>query len=808
MNRRDRMQQKGTRIWILLLASILLFTACGSQGAEGTGSDKGSIISDENAPVETMDGLVWFSQKQELESLSHEAGFIGWFQGMAITEDYAYYLYQTTNDFEKELTINRVALDEAFSTDITTGNYPIFPAVEITEQYSMPTQVLMQADAERLEFFLRFFTDEAGHLYFVSATNNKEISERHVYLYRCDGIGEILEKIDVTEVLSDFVPETVFSSAGSMDTYDSAVDREGRIYLARRDMQMLWILNVDGSLLHKLTLPQAELQRMQTVGDGKVYMITGEAAASQLWLIDVQTGEFVLLMDLTDTKGNGFFVAGGTDKLLYGDAEVLYECDIDAKSLEKVLTWEEYGVSGKNIVQARKTADGRYYTVEDDYHLTLMEQVDGSRLPAQKEQVVLGMVNPTDYMKNAVVEFNKRNAYYEVVIKEYRYDDGQQMLESELATGKGPDLFEMKRVYVEKLVNKNLIADLSPYLEDGKGIERDDLVDIVLELNTIDGVLTCVPHAFSIDIMRGKEDIIGGNSAWTVEEFLDCLKEQEGVQVAGGTTFNTSDIGNQWTILYTVLMTNIDYFIDEENQKALFDSKEFVELLTFAKSYRTDPYDYAKYTEPNLQVQEGAMLLINSTIGSMDSYMLANAYLQQEGQFVGYPTYDGKSAYGIRVDNSYGVNANSAVKDGAWAFIEFMMTYRYEGVFYGSGSKLSTLKAELEHDLLVSTYKLYEKDAQYDVLRDEKGNPVEAPKWTERDQNGKVVVEAYAATQEDIDALWELINGATFINDIYSNAIYQILEEECLICLNGDRTVEETVNIIQSRVQLYLDEQN
>lgn len=802
------MKRKAEKLLIFAMLGMLLFAACGLREAEEKQSEADVTVSGEQVYPETLNGLVWFSQQQKLEALSHEAGFVGWFQGVAITEEYAYYLYQTTNDFDKELTINRVALKEAFSDDITTGNYPTFPAVEITEQYSMPIQVLMRADAEKLEFFLRFFTDEEGKLYFVSATNEEEISERHVYLYRCDGIGGILDKRDVTEVLGGIVPETFFSSAGSMNTYDSAVDGKGQIYLARRDTQTLWILNADGSLLHKLPLPEAELQRMQTSGDGKVYMVTGEAATSQLWLVDAQIGDFALLMDLPDTKGKGFCVVADADKLLYGDEEALYECDIDAKSLEKVLAWEEYDVSGKNILQARKTDDGRYYTFEEDQRLTLMEQVDGSKLPAQKEQVVLAMVAPTDYMKSAVVEFNKRNAYYEVIIKEYRYDDGQQMLENELATGKGPDLFEINKVYAENLVSKKLIADLSPYLEDGRGIEREDLVDIVLELNTIDGVLTCVPYAFTVDIMRGKKKIIGENTTWTVEEFLDCLKEQEGVQVAGGGTFNTSDMGNQWNILYTVLMANLDYFIDEENQKALFDCEEFVELLTFSKNYRTAPYDYANYIEADLQVQEGAMLLNNGTIGSMNSYMLANAYLQQEGQFVGYPTYDGRLAYGLSVDNSYGVNANSTVKDGAWAFIEFLMTYRYEGPYYGFDGKLSTIKAELEHDLMVSTYKLYEKDALYDVLRDENGNPVEAPKWTERDQRGKVVAEAYAATQEDIDALWEIINGATFISNIYSNSIYRIVEEECITCLSGDRSIEETVNIIQNRVQLYLDEQN
>lgn len=56
--------------------------------------------------------------------------------------------------------------------------------------------------------------------------------------------------------------------------------------------------------------------------------------------------------------------------------------------------------------------------------------------------------------------------------------------------------------------------------------------------------------------------------------------------------------------------------------------------------------------------------------------------------------------------------------------------------------------------------------------------------------------------------MWEIINGATFISNIYSNSIYRIVEEECITCLSGDRSVEETVNIIQNRVQLYLDEQN
>lgn len=62
-----------------------------------------------------------------------------------------------------------------------------------------------------------------------------------------------------------------------------------------------------------------------------------------------------------------------------------------------------------------------------------------------------------------------------------------------------------------------------------------------------------------------------------------------------------------------------------------------------------------------------------------------------------------------------------------------------------------------------------------------------------------------AATDEDIQQFRQLLENAV-IRDGELGLVNEILSEELDICFSGGRSVEETAEVIQSRVQLYLDE--
>ena len=61
-------------------------------------------------------------------------------------------------------------------------------------------------------------------------------------------------------------------------------------------------------------------------------------------------------------------------------------------------------------------------------------------------------------------------------------------------------------------------------------------------------------------------------------------------------------------------------------------------------------------------------------------------------------------------------------------------------------------------------------------------------------------------TQAEYDAIMELINSTTKISR-YDESVMNIVNEEIEYFFNGDRTAQQTAEYIQSRVNLYVNEQ-
>ncbi|MCM1119450.1 MAG: hypothetical protein NC543_08830 [bacterium] len=103
--------------------------------------------------------------------------------------------------------------------------------------------------------------------------------------------------------------------------------------------------------------------------------------------------------------------------------------------------------------------------------------------------------------------------------------------------------------------------------------------------------------------------------------------------------------------------------------------------------------------------------------------------------------------------------------------------------------------------------KKYQLDDYYDVTYDEEGQPIEVSKYKAYDQEGHVTAESLAARAEDVEALRRVIDAA------HSPAtgidrLRQIVLEEMSALLDSQRDVDRTIEVIQSRTQLFLDENN
>ena len=127
----------------------------------------------------------------------------------------------------------------------------------------------------------------------------------------------------------------------------------------------------------------------------------------------------------------------------------------------------------------------------------------------------------------------------------------------------------------------------------------------------------------------------------------------------------------------------------------------------------------------------------------------------------------------------------------------------------------------------------YQTDENGNVVKDENGNPIRIPKMTYYTTDtgsgvtfgaatvpaastvvigGTVVnddgsISIYAMTQEQVDQILDLINATTAVYG-YDESILNIISDEAAAYFAGEKSLDDTANMIQSRVNLYVAEQS
>lgn len=750
---------------------------------------------------------------------------MGWIEGAVMTENYLYYIYRPVVHLSPDASdgavqLYRVRVDEIFADYVLSGAYPKVRAAQSTKSLSLPEGLLEARPGQYGEYIQRFFADAKGQLYFLCASINQTEEGAPYHLYQCDGDGNVIKDIYLAGTLEGFVREEMVEE-NYLNRHPSVVDEEGKLYITQADGKQIWILNEMGELLCRLDFPQYVLKSLAAAADGKVYGIVKEGEESSLVIIDAKKQELEKLFALPGGEENGFLAADKEGALFYGSQTGWYACHIEQREAEKLFHWADLGINGKEIQSALlmdfslgnfasepfKAADfSAVLTLESAAKLTLTSGLPMEEIPDQREQIVLGVPAADSDLKDKVEEFNRRSFYYEVTIKEYGTDNGAQRMANEIFTGKGPDLFPLSMVDVPVFLNQGLLADFSPFLEDRKGLEREDLVEAVLRCNTQDNVLFSIPASFSLDVLIGKASTLPKSGSWTMEEYLDYVDSHRGAEVAGGSYVVESEADAQVVLALVALQANMEYFVNWEKGEAHFDSPQFLHLMQFAKDYHADIRAMRGLDVLSL-VQEGKVLFYNRNISTMDDYLTCQAVLEGDAGFIGYPTADGSPYYRLQGWDAYGIRANSGKQEGAWAFIEFLLTAFCEGqeenkkMVFGFPAMADSFEAMLQKSMV----KEYQKGEMGDFRCDANGNPIEIPK--ESKQIAGETYQIYAAAKEDAAAFRELVEKASASRGAENTTVSQIVGEELIYYMDGRKTAEQAVEIIQNRVQLFLNEQ-
>lgn len=160
--------------------------------------------------------------------------------------------------------------------------------------------------------------------------------------------------------------------------------------------------------------------------------------------------------------------------------------------------------------------------------------------------------------------------------------------------------------------------------------------------------------------------------------------------------------------------------------------------------------------------------------------------------FVGFPTADSNGSTLSTGSYTFMLSAKSGQQDGAWQFVRQFLLPEYQ-----SGGEIYNMP------VLKSAFLSKAQEA------------TERPYWT--DENGnreyyddtwyingeEVILEPFS--QEEVDAICEFIysvNRTAYYNEYIQN----IIVEETGAYFSGQKSVQDVVDIIQSRAQVYVDE--
>lgn len=493
-------------------------------------------------------------------------------------------------------------------------------------------------------------------------------------------------------------------------------------------------------------------------------------------------------------------VPGAEKSFLAADDTSVYEIDAATASCETLFQWMDADVVGNQVNQFGQFSDGTFYVItndyskdEDRYELLRLVRKNRSEVTA-KTELTLGSVWVDDTVKRAVIDFNKTSEEYHISVKEYAHDDyesGMIQFQADLTAGNGPDIIDFSNLDYSLYANKGVFEDLYPYMEKS-GVAKSEFLPNVLTAYEVDGKLYGMPVSFGISTIIGKQSELGDIKGWTLSEMLDFMESKKPEEIF---SYNSRQ-----NMLYALVYNNINEFIDWETGECSFDGPDFARVLEYAARL-PEEYDYNDEEEGEAtMLRKNTLYLMRTSVSSVTEMQMYNGMFGEAVKYVGYPDAD-------RVGNkiaptgsgSLAISSKSKNKDAAWSFVQTLLSDEYQKSLcndWGSNG-FPVRESALDY--------LFELSMTPEYNTDENGEQVEQPKTTWGYGNDFEIT-IYAAKQEEIDQVRSLIDSATGRWDNSDEELTKIISEETEPFFKGQKSAEEAANVIQNRIQVYVNE--
>ena len=437
------------------------------------------------------------------------------------------------------------------------------------------------------------------------------------------------------------------------------------------------------------------------------------------------------------------------DQYLFNDGENIYNYDFETGKRTDLVRWN-YGTHLAPCTMVCQLSENAFvYTANGSESLYLIYKK--AVLRPENQSIVRVALVGTDTAGGDAEELNNMASNFIYECTEYTEDEMDRLL-TEIVAGNGPDLvlfngqIDTSSAYFE---------DLYQYIDADEELSRDSFIPGLLSSLEINGQLHELWTGVQILTLAARKSDVGDISDLKLSDYFRIFEENS-EYVAFFQSFMTSS-----NLLSWIATISSGEYIDWKNGTCDFTDSSFGELL-FWCNYMAPEYE-GEQASVYYEMPE-VMLSLENFFDPTRLSVIQNNF-GEPFVFVGFPCSDGDGHY---YSCAYGCAAaipvTSKNKDGAWDFI----------------------RNQLIESKQVSSYPLDGMPVNYNAL----------------------IRVSYELKDDELrKQFMELINNTTKAICYGDHQLRKIIIESGQAYLAGDKTLEETVELIQSRVGIFVAEQ-
>ncbi len=333
-------------------------------------------------------------------------------------------------------------------------------------------------------------------------------------------------------------------------------------------------------------------------------------------------------------------------------------------------------------------------------------------------------------------------------------------ISTELMSGEGPDIIDTFYLPCDKFADNGFLCDIRTIIRQDAGFNESDYYENILSARNYKGGLFTMPIGFSTQSVIGIHSLPADTvtNKLTLDSFFKSAREAiENSGAEGSYVLYETDIG----LFREMFEMNYDRFIDQENKKCDFTSGEFVKLIKQIKEAADDKYIFRSKSDKSTDFKDMYFL---DAFNNEAIYLEYFKYPHGENNSYAIPSLEGNSNIEARIHMEYGINKQSKSVGAAWKFLKYIISEEMQ-----------------------KSPELY----YFPINKNSMTTKIQREKASGLDINLTADDPVFSRIDAFPKKNWQVFN---------------IVTEETTKYFEGQRSAEDTANIIQSRVNVMINE--